>query len=320
MGTDQARLASGGASSIAARVESCECGICAIAWCASSASRSAVSIPDDDDIADPDNSAFGPTGVDARDRRLRAGRARWLGAHEGAGQHRVPDQRCSTPTDAARFSATAHRAVAARPSGRSSRVQRLPLAQWRQRPDVSRPQGFVQCRCTTVRAARRCVPRHRHTAFPPTPATRWRSARARTTSSCPSDPMNHDPAPSAADARRSRRARTWCTTRSGIRPQRRPTRSLSPINTVNGVVPPTSPGCFPVWTSTCRITIHYATIGAAPGQHSPAVVGAAADSPAWTIRHGQHHLPDTCTQLPQSRRSRGSGGRAVAGRVARADR
>ena len=50
-----------------------------------------VSIPDDDDIADPDNSAFGPTGVMREIVALRAGRARWLGAHESAGQHRVPD-------------------------------------------------------------------------------------------------------------------------------------------------------------------------------------------------------------------------------------
>jgi hypothetical protein len=32
---------------------------------------------------------------------------------------------------------------------------------------------------------------------------------------------------------------------------------------------PASPGCFPVWSPTCRITIHYATIGTRPGHIHP---------------------------------------------------
>ena len=66
---------------------------------------------------------------------------------------------------------------------------------------------------------------------------------------------------------------------------------------------PANPGCFPVWTPTCRITMHYADHRHAPGSHPSVVVGAAS-RPAGVdpMPTGIVTYPQTCTQLPQPRR------------------
>jgi hypothetical protein len=61
-----------------------------------------------------------------------------------------------------------------------------------------------------------------------------------------------------------------------------------------GVSPlPTSPGCFPVWTPTCRITIHYATIGPRLGHIHP--LWAVPRPAAGVDVMGTLTFPDTCT-------------------------
>jgi hypothetical protein len=61
-----------------------------------------------------------------------------------------------------------------------------------------------------------------------------------------------------------------------------------------GVAPPTSPGCFPVWTATCRITIHYAAIGTRNGHIHPLW---SVPRPAAGVDDGMGNFtfPQTCT-------------------------
>ena len=196
-----------------------------IARRASCASRSRVSIPDDDDIADPDNSAFGPTGV----MREIVGYAPV--EPDGSVRMKVPAniafQISLLDANGRRVSPRAS-LLAARAPGRSARVQRLPRAHREpQTPTVARPQGS------------RSIPR---TPARPRPAPHSR-ARVNTISPEAGDTMAQralarrlvvhrpdDHGPSAADRSRSRRAPTWCTTRSGNRPRRRPTRSRTTIS------------------------------------------------------------------------------------------
>ena len=108
----------------------------------------------------PTTAAFGPTGVHARDPRLCAGRARWLGAHESAGQRRVPDL-------------GARQQRPARQPGASHWLQVRPgevlecngchvrnAATRTATPMVAWPQGPVQCRVCRRDRDRRTVPRH----------------------------------------------------------------------------------------------------------------------------------------------------------------
>jgi hypothetical protein len=59
---------------------------------------------------------------------------------------------------------------------------------------------------------------------------------------------------------------------------------------------PTNPSCYPVWQSTCRITIHYVTIGTRPGHIHPLW---SVPRPAGGVDDGTGTgtiiFPDTCT-------------------------
>jgi len=59
---------------------------------------------------------------------------------------------------------------------------------------------------------------------------------------------------------------------------------------------PTNPSCFPIWSPTCRITIHYATIGTRPGHINPLW---SVPRPAAGVDDGTGTgtliYPDTCT-------------------------
>ncbi len=83
---------------------------------------------------------------------------------------------------------------------------------------------------------------------------------------------------------------------------------------------PTNPSCYPVWQSTCRITIHYVTIGTRPGHIHPLW---SVPRPAGGVDDGtgtgNDHLPGHLHELPQPHQSRGHDG-AAAGRIARAHR
>ena len=132
------------------------------AWRASSASRSRVSIPDDDDIADPDNSAFGPTGV------MREIVAYAPVEPDGSVRMKVPAniafQLSLLDANGRRVDA-AHRAwLSVRPgevlecNGCHTRTAAEPRR-------LARPQGLVQLRLCRRRRHRRRVPRHRQHDF-----------------------------------------------------------------------------------------------------------------------------------------------------------
>jgi hypothetical protein len=58
---------------------------------------------------------------------------------------------------------------------------------------------------------------------------------------------------------------------------------------------PANVGCFPVWTPTCRITIHYATIGTRPGQIMPLWAVPRPAGGVDTNGDGVLEFPQTCT-------------------------
>jgi hypothetical protein len=121
-------------------------------------------------------------------------------------------------------------------------------------------------------------------------------ARARTTSSCPSDPLNPTGTEHCGRVATTPSANVvydeiW---KNGAVP----TDSFAyNYQDLVGVTPPTSAGCFPVWTVTCRITIHYAT--------APASTRLGHLHPLWSLPRptagvddnmdGVLEFPDTCT-------------------------
>ena len=75
---------------------------------------------------------------------------------------------------------------------------------------------------------------------------------------------------------------------------------------------PTNPSCYPVWQSTCRITIHYQTIGTRAGHIHPLW---SVPRPAGGIRSGHRrtYLPRHLHRLSQPHQPRGHDA-ATAGR------
>ena len=127
---------------------------------ASSRIEKPVSLPDDDDIADPDNSAFGPTGVMREIVRTHLGTRRF-------GAHGIPANVAFTisllDSNGRRVTIDPHRSLALGASGRTSRMQRVPRAhhgQWRHGA-LARSRGFVQFRLCRCHSHRRRLPRHR---------------------------------------------------------------------------------------------------------------------------------------------------------------
>ena len=281
---------------------------------ASSASRNPSRIPDDDDIADPDNSAFGPTGV------MREIVAYAPVEPDGSvrmkvpGQHRVPAQpaRRERPAHQQRRIASLVVVGAAR---RSARVQRLPRAHHRQQRGgaLAWTQGIVQLRLCRRHRHRRGIPRHRQHDL----------ARGRRHHGAGALAQwllvhrhGHDRSNAAARCPR-RRAPTWSTTRSGSRPRRRPTRSSSATRH------------SPRRGRPIRLAIR---CGGRPAA-SRSTTRPSARAPGTFIRCGRCRVPpaasmtalgnitfpDTCTALSQPHQSRGHDG-AAAGRVARTHR
>ena len=83
---------------------------------------------------------------------------------------------------------------------------------------------------------------------------------------------------------------------------------------------PANVDCFPVWTPTCRITIHYATIGTRPGQIHPLWSVPRPAAGVDTNGTGMLDLSADLHVLPSPREPDGRGDAAAAGRVARAHR
>ena len=160
-----------------------------------------VSIPDDDDIADPDNSAFGPSG------RMREIVAYAPIEPDGSvrmkmpGERRVPDQSARRRRPPRESAASL---LALGTSGRSAVVQRLPYAQLAHRAAVARSQGPLQ-QCLRGIAPRPAPPsRAPSTRSRPMPVTRWRGrVRARFVVHRPGD-NGRALRPAVGDAERER--------------------------------------------------------------------------------------------------------------------
>ena len=298
------------------RFESHQCRVRATGWCASCASRSPCRCPTIEDIADPDNSAFGPTGRHARNRRLCAGGTRWLGAHEGAGQHRVPD--------------------------RPARRQRPPRRSPRHGSWLSvRPGEVLECngchtrshgqqhraRCRTAARARSMPPtparpppalpsraRRQH-VFPPEAGDTMAQARSRGGRRAigPDESHRHRalrPRGAQAECQRGlqRDLEDGCARRPI--PLRANYQSLTGVRAADQSVLLSRCG-----RPTCRITIHYATIGTRAGHIHPLW---SVPRPAGGVDDGMGNItfPQTCTNCHSRVESRGSGRGAVAGRIA----
>jgi hypothetical protein len=99
------------------------------------------------------------------------------------------------------------------------------------------------------------------------PGDTMAQARARPTSSCPADPMN----PSGTE----RCGRNYITPSANViydevwKVGALPTESFAFTYQNLTTAMPVNPSCFPVWQTTCRITIHYASIGTRAGHIHP---------------------------------------------------
>jgi hypothetical protein len=259
MGTDQARTV-GGNSTIAA-VSNPSNAAYANRLVRFIRIEKPVSIPDDDDVADPDGAAFGPTGQ----MRQIVGYAPV--EPDGSVHVKVPAN------------------IAFQLSLLDANGRRLPTPRhvaWLS----LRPGEVLQCNGCHVRDGQNPLSHGRSGAFdraydgltaggifPNTidtiianPEDTMAMARSLTASTCRTDPMN------SASERCGRVAlnpsanvvydEVW-------NPAAQPEDSYS-FAYQNLLTPfPTSPGCFPVWTVTCRITIHYADIGNRQGHIMP---------------------------------------------------
>ena len=288
MGADTTRLANNTPSSIAA-ISNPQNAAYALRQARFIRIEKRVSLPDDDDIADPDNSAFGPTG------QMREIVAYAPIEPDGSVHMKVPAN------------------IAFQISLLDANGRRIPPrhASWLS----LRPGEVLECNgCHTRSTANNAVVRSHGRkgsfssvypgtsggAFPGAVDTIFAEAgdtmamaRARTTSSCPSDPMN----PGGSE----RCGRVALTPSANLiydevwKPGALPAESFAwTYQNLVGVVPPTSAGCLPQWTATCRITIHYATIGARPGQiHALWSV----PRPAGGVDDGLGNItfPQTCT-------------------------
>jgi hypothetical protein len=262
MGQDQARLDSGAVSSIPAVSNPNN---------AAYANRQArfvrivkpVSLPDDDDIADPDNSAFGPTGM------MREIIAYAPVEPDGSVRMKVPG---NVPFQIAVLDANGRRVgpnhnawLAVRPGEvmecNGCHTRTVPANQMQQ---VHGRKGLFNAAYAGGAAG----------TFPGTvssifadPGDTMAQARARPTSSCPADPMN----PSGSE-RCGRNSITpsanviydevW---KNGALPAESFAFTYQNLTTAM----PVNPSCFPLWQPTCRITIHYATIGTRAGHIHP---------------------------------------------------
>jgi hypothetical protein len=220
-----------------------------------------VSIPDDDDIADPDQTYFGPTGV------MREIVAYAPVEPDGSVRMKIP---ANVPFQMSLLDANARRVS-------------VPHRAWLQ----VRPGEVLECNGCHVRQATPGNPERVHgrkflftsvysgatttgAAFPGTTSTitpdqgdTMARARARPGSSCPDASMNeHCGLTSVRPSADVIYDEVWA-------PGAPPTASFAYNYSLLTTASPASVGCFPVWTPTCRITIHYADIGGRRGHINP---------------------------------------------------
>ena len=285
MGQDQARLASGAVSTIPAVSNPIG---------AQYANRQArfvriekpVSLPDDDDIADPDNSAFGPTGV------MREIVAYAPVEPDGSVRMKVPANvafQISVLDINGRRINPVHRAWL---SVRPGEVMECNGCHVRSatNPQVHGRKGLFNAAWPGLTTGGP-FPNSVNTIFAD-PGDTMAQARARATSSCPADPMN----PSGSE----RCGRVAIVPSANVvydevwRNGALPTDSFAYTYQNLTTAMPVNPGCFPVWQTTCRITLHYAPIATRAGHIHPLW---SVPRPLGGVDDGMGNItfPQTCT-------------------------
>jgi hypothetical protein len=222
-----------------------------------------VSLPDDDDVADPDNSAFGPTGM------MREIVAYAPVEPDGSVRMKVPG---NVPFQIDLLDRNGRR-IGTRHNAWLS----------------VRPGEVMECNGCHTRAVTGGQPARVHGRkglFAPVyagstsgglfpgavntifadPGDTMAQARSRPTSSCISDPMNpateHCGRNSIIPSANVIYDEVW-------RPGAQPADSFAYTYQNLTTAMPVNPSCFPVWQPTCRITIHYAGIGTRAGHIHP---------------------------------------------------
>jgi len=247
-----------------------------------------VSIPDDDDIADPDNSAFGPTGV----MREIVGYAPV--EPDGSVRMKVPAnvafQISLLDVDGRRVSPVHRSWLSVRPgevlacNGCHVRQAATPGAT----PLVHGRQGLFNSAYAGATATGAAFPGTVNTISPESGDTMAR-ARGRGGSSCiePTTMTERCGRNSITPSANVVYDEIW-------KPAPAPADSFSYAYQQLTTASPANVNCFPVWTPTCRITIHYATIGTRAGQIHPLW---SVPRPAGGVDDGTGNLiyPQTCT-------------------------
>jgi hypothetical protein len=288
MGVDQARLSNGTLTSIAnvsnpslAQYNNRQVRFIRI--------EKPVSIPDDDDIADPDNSAFGPTGV------MREIVAYAPVEPDGSVRMKVPANVALhislLDVNGRRVSAPHRTWLHVRPgeaiecNGCHVRNAATPTTQ----PLVHGRQGLFNSAYSGATATGgQFNPGTVNTISPEAGDTMAR-ARSRPGSSClePTTLVERCGLQAATPSANVVYDEVW-------RPAAVPLDSFAYSYQQLTTTPPVNPSCFPVWSPTCRITIHYATIGARLGHIHPLW---SAPRPVGGVDDGTGNItfPQTCT-------------------------
>jgi hypothetical protein len=234
-----------------------------------------VSLPDDDDIADPDNSAFGPTGV------MREIVAYAPVEPDGSVRMKVPAnvafQISVLDQNGRRFSPVHRSWLQVRP-GETLECNGCHVRN-ATTPQVHGRKGLFNSAYAGATATGAAFPGTVNTISPEVGDTMAR-ARSRAGSSCidPTTMTEHCGLQSITPSANVVYNEIW-------RPAAAPTDSFEYAYQMLRSASPASVGCFPVWTPTCRITIHYATIGTRQGQVHP----------LWSVPRPEAGVPDPIT-------------------------
>jgi hypothetical protein len=285
MGTDQARTNNGTATSISAVSNPAN---------AQFAQRQArfirlekpVSIPDDDDIADPDNSAFGFSGGVMREILAYA-----PVEPDGSVRMKVPAnvafQISLLDVDGRRVSPP-HRAWLSVRPGEVLECNGCHVRNGGATALVHGRKNLFNSVYAGATATGAAFPGTVNTISPEAGDTMAR-ARSRAGSSCidPTTMVEHCGLQSVTPSANVVYNEIWT-------PAAPPTASFSYGYQQLSTATPANVNCFPVWTPTCRITIHYQTIGTRPGQIHPLW---SVPRPAAGVDDGTGNLiyPQTCT-------------------------
>jgi len=248
-----------------------------------------VSIPDDDDIADPDNSAFGPTGV------MREIVAYAPVEPDGSVRMKVPAniafQISVLDQNGRRFSPIHRSWLSVRPgemlecNGCHVRNAATPTTS----PMVHGRKGLFNSVYAGSTATGAAFPGTVNTISPEAGDTMAR-ARSRAGSSCidATTMTEHCGLQSITPSANVVYDEIWT-------PAAPPTASFTYAYQQLTSPTPANVGCFPVWTPTCRITIHYAAIGTRLGQIHPLWSVPRPAGGVDTNGDGVFEFPQTCT-------------------------